>query len=320
MRRRDLLGLLTVFPALAASRVAAADQAIRIIMPFAPGGTLDVIARVLAEHLRVEIGRPVVVENRAGAAGRIGVQSVKAAAADGATLLITPIAPMVVYPHVYKTLAYDPLADFQPVTQVGTFDFALATAPNLGVGSATELVAWLKQNPGRASYGTPGAGTIPHLIGVLLGRAAGIDLQHVAYKGTAEAVPDLLAGQIALAITSTDGFNQWHKTGRVRVVATSGRERSQFLPEVSTLREAGYGFDATGWHGIFAPARTPPAVVDGLSQALARIIAQPQVTERLRNLGLTPTGIGPGAFAEVQRADTRFWAAAVQASGFKAED
>jgi tripartite-type tricarboxylate transporter receptor subunit TctC len=320
MLRRQLLGFLPLLPALAASRSVLADQPVRIVMPFAPGGTLDTIARLLAEHLRAEIGRAVVVENRAGAAGRIGVQAVKAAAADGGTLLITPIAPMAVYSHVYRSLAYDPLTDFQPVTQIGTFDFALATAPNLGVSSASELVAWLKRNPGRANYGTPGAGTIPHLIGVLLGRAAGIELQHIAYKGTTEALPDLLAGQVALAITSTDGLNQLHKTGRVRVVATSGRERSHFLPEVATLREAGYDFDATGWHGIFAPARTPPAVIDGLSQALARIIAKPEVAERFRALGLMSTGIGPAAFAEIQRADTRFWAAAVQASGFTAED
>src|SRR6476660_4046884 len=152
-------------------------EPIRIVFPFAAGGSGDALARLIAEHLRVALDQPVIVENRAGAQGRIGVQAVKAAAPDGKTLLLTPVAPMSIYSHVYKSLAYDPIADFQPISQVATFDFAIAVGPQVPAKSLRELVDWLKANPPQGSYGTPAAGTLPHFFAVQFARAAGLDLR-----------------------------------------------------------------------------------------------------------------------------------------------
>ena len=171
-------------------------EPIRIVFPFAAGGSGDALARLLAEHLRTTLNLPVIVENRTGAQGRLGVQAFKAAAPDGKTLLLTPVAPMSVYQHVYKSLAYDPIADFQPLSQIATFDFALAVGPQVPAKSLKELVDWVKANPAEGSYGIPAAGSLPHFFGVLFAKTAGLDLRHVGYRGSAAALIDLVAGQM----------------------------------------------------------------------------------------------------------------------------
>src|SRR5262245_14843882 len=179
------------------------SEPVRLIFPFAAGGSGDALARLIAEHLRIALDQPVIVENRVGAQGRIGVQAVKAAAPDGKTLLLTPVAPMSVYQHVYKTLAYDPIGDFQPVSQIATFDFGLAVGPQVPAKSLEELVDWVKANPTQGSYGTPAAGTLPHFFAVSFARAAGLDLRHVGYRGSAAALTDLVGGQIPIVVTTT---------------------------------------------------------------------------------------------------------------------
>jgi tripartite-type tricarboxylate transporter receptor subunit TctC len=294
-------------------------EPIRIIYPFAAGGSGDALARLVAEHLRTALNQPVIVDNRAGAQGRIGVQAVKAAAPDGKTLLLVPVAPMSIYQHVYKSLAYDPVGDFEPVTQLTTFDFGLAIGTQVPAKTLKELVAWVEANPDKGVYGTPAAGTLPHFFAVSFAKAAGLDLRHVGYRGSAAALMDLVGGQIPIVVTTISDLLEQHKAGRIQVLATSDKRRSTFLPDLPTFREAGYDIEGSGWYGIFAPAKTPADVVAELNGAIVAAIKTPQVRERLLALGLQPTGTTAAEFAQIQKADSDLWAPAVKASGFTPE-
>ena len=294
-------------------------EPIRIIFPFAAGGSGDALTRLLAEHLRTTLNQPVIVENRTGAQGRLGVQAVKAAAPDGKTLLLTPVAPMSVYQHVYKSLAYDPIADFQPLSQIATFEFALAVGPQVPAKSLKELVDWVKANPAEGSYGIPAAGSLPHFFGVLFAKTAGLDLRHVGYRGSAAALIDLVAGQLPIVVTTTADLLEQHKAERIRVLATSDRQRSPFLPDIPTFKEAGYDIVGSGWYGVFAPAKTPPETVEKLRGALAAGVQSPPIKERLLAVGLQPTGTTAAELGRVQKADSELWAPAVKASGFTPE-
>ncbi len=291
----------------------------RIIFPFAGGGSGDALARLLAEHMRTALNQPVIVENRAGAQGRLGVLAVKGAEPDGKTILLTPVAPMSVYQHVYKALLYDPIADFQPISQVATFDFALAVGPQVPVKTLKELVEWVKANPDKGNYGTPAAGTLPHFFAVSFAKTAGLDLRHVGYKGSAAALTDLVGGQITMVFTTTSDLLEQHKAGRIKVLATSDAARSPFLPDLPTFKEAGYSIVGSGWYGLFAPAKTPADVVARLNTAIVAAVQQPQVKERLLAFGLVPTGTSAAELGRIQKADSELWAPAVRASGFTPE-
>ncbi len=308
---------MVAFVAIAHAQVG--EQPIRIIFPYAAGASGDGISRLMAEQLRAALNRPVIVENRTGAAGRLGVQAVKSAAPDGATVLLTPIAPMSVFQLVYPNLGYDPIADFRPITQIGTFDLAVAVGPGTSATTLKELVAWLKANPTLANYGMPAAGSLPHFFGVLFGRAAGIDLKPITYRGSAAAITDLVGGQVPLVFTTTTDLLPLSRAGRLRILATSGAQRSQFLPDVPTFKEAGYDIQGSGWYGMFAPARTPDDIVARYSKIIVEAIALPEVKNRLLELGLEPTGTTADAFAAIQKADAALWAPAVKASGFTPE-
>jgi tripartite-type tricarboxylate transporter receptor subunit TctC len=316
---RALAGALAMAAALAPASAQVPEQTVKIVFPFAAGGSGDALARLIAEHLRTALKQPVIVENVTGAQGRLGVKAVKSAAPDGNTILITPVAPMSVYQHVYKALAYDPIADFAPVSQAATFDFAVAVGPQAPVASLAELVAWLKANPDKGSYGTPGAGTLPHFLAVSFGKATGVDLRHVGYRGSAAALTDLIGGQIPLLVTTTADVVEAHKAGRIKVLATSDTARSPFMPEVPTLQEAGFKLVATGWYGVFAPAGTPAPVVARLSAGVAEAMQSPLVKERLQAFGLVPTGTSAAELGRIQKADSDLWAPAVKASGFTPE-
>jgi tripartite-type tricarboxylate transporter receptor subunit TctC len=310
-----LVSLAVASPALAQL----GEQPLRIVFPFAAGGSGDALARILSEHLRTTLNQPTIVENRAGAQGRIGVQAVKTAAPDGKTLLLTPVAPMSVYQHTYKALGYDPITDFAPVSQVTTFDFALAVNADVPAKSIKELVPWLKANPDKGAYGTPAAGTLPHFFAVSFGKAAGLDLRHVGYRGSAAALTDLVGGQIPLVVTTTSDVLEQHKSGRIRVLATSDKQRSPFLPDVPTFKEAGYDIEGAGWYGVFAPAGTPAEIVERISKALTEAVRKPEARERLLAFGLQPTGTSPAELAAIQKADSEAWAPLVKASGYTAE-
>jgi tripartite-type tricarboxylate transporter receptor subunit TctC len=321
-RRRFLQLALPALAGLVPLRAAAqsSEQPIRIIFPYAAGGSGDTLARLVAERMRVALGRPVIVEDRTGGAGRIGVMAVKTAAADGNTLLMTPIATMAVFQHVYKSLGYDPFTDFTPVSQLATFDFALAVGAQVPARSLAELVAWVKADPARAAFGGPGAGALPHFLGILFAHAAGLDLRHVAYRGSTAATADLVAGQIPMVVTTLSDLVAMHKDGRIRILASSGPERSPFTPDVPTFREQGYDIEGTSWYGAFAPAGTPAATIDRLSATMAAAVRDPEVGERLRAFGLVPTGTTAAALAAIQKADSERWAVAVKLTGFTATE
>jgi len=308
--------LALVVATLVPTPVQAQGDTARIIFPFAAGGAGDALARLLAEHMRTALNQPVIVENRTGAQGRLGVAAVKGAEPDGKTVLLTPVAPMSVYQHVYSPLQYDPIADFAPISQVATFDFAIAVGPQVPAKSLKELVAWVKDNPDKGNYGTPAAGTLPHFFAVSFAKTAGLDLRHVGYRGSAAALTDLVGGQISIVVTTTSDVLEQHKAGRIKVLATSEKARSPFLPDVPTFKETGYDIVGSGWYGVFAPAKTPPEVVARLNAAMVAAVQQPQVKERLLAFGLVPTGTSAAELGRIQKADSDFWAPAVKASGF----
>ncbi len=296
-----------------------AEQPIKIVFPFAAGGSGDALARLMAEYLRAGLNRNVIVEDVTGGAGRIGTRQVATAAPDGNTLLLTPIAPVVIHQHVYKDLEYDPITDFAPVSQVATFEFGIAVGTKVPAQSLKELVEWAKANPKEASYGSPGAGALPHFFGVLFSRAAGVDFVHIGYRGSAPAIADLVGGQIPIVVTTTSDLLGMYSAGRIRVLATSDVKRSPLMPDVPTFREAGYDIEGTSWYGVFAPAKTPPALVERYSKVLADALKLPEVKERLLKLGLYATGTTPAELAKIQREDSARWEPAVKASGFTAQ-
>ena len=317
-RRVVIAALLGTFlPGAAAPACAqSGEQPLRIIFPFAAGGGGDALARLLAEHMRVGLNRPVIVENKTGAAGRIGVQAVKSAPPDGHTILLTPIAPVAIYQHVYDPLGYDPVTDLQPLAQVATFEFALAVGPQVPAKTLSELVTWLRANPGAANYGTPAAGTLPHFFAVSFARASGLDLSHVGYRGSANALTDLVAGQISMVFTTTSDLLEMHKARRIQILETSDLQRSPLLPDIPTFKEEGYAIQGTSWYAMYAPAKTPSEIVTRLNQVIVEALRRPEVQERLLALGLYATGTSPDELAKIQRTDSERWAPAIKASGF----
>jgi tripartite-type tricarboxylate transporter receptor subunit TctC len=309
------LGILSSGPAAAQVN----EATIRIVSPYPSGGVGDMAARMIAESMRVQLNRTVIVENKPGAAGRLGVQSVKDAPADGSVLLFTPIAPMALFPHVYDKLAYDPARDFTPVSQIGTFDLGVAVGTNVPAKDLEELVDWLKRNPDQAAYGTPAAGSLPHFFAVLFGRHAGLELRHVAYKGNTQAVTDLIGGHLPMFFTSTQDLVEAHKAGRVRVLATSGRVRSSALPEVPTFAESGYAIRGEGWYGLYVPAKTPGDMVAQLNRAVVNAVHTDEFRRRLEPIGVQPTGTSVEEFARIQKSDSDLWGPVVKVSGFRPE-
>jgi tripartite-type tricarboxylate transporter receptor subunit TctC len=319
--RRHLLRT-TLLAALALTAVAfpaRAQSNIRIIFPFAAGGSGDAVIRILADKVQGPLRQNVLVENRTGGAGRIGVRAVKSAAPDGSTFLFTPFAAVTIYPLVYTTIDYDPFTELAPVTQVSTFDFGIAVRADHPARTPADLIAWLKANPAKAQYGSPGSGALPHFFGLLVGKAAGVDMVHVPYAGTPPSLSDLMGGQIPMATSTASEFVELHRAGKIRVIATSGKQRLPQLSEVPTFREAGIDIEGIGWYGVFAPAKTPPDVIARMSKALVAAIAMPDVQARLETYGLKPTGTTPDQLGAIQKADAKLWEPIVKASGFRAD-
>jgi tripartite-type tricarboxylate transporter receptor subunit TctC len=307
------IGLIAAAPASAQLT----EQPVRIVSPYAAGGVGDAIARLIAVPMHAALKRPVIVENKTGAAGRIGVRHVKDAAADGSVLLFTPIAPMSVFPHVYSDLGYDPAADFQPIAQIATFDIGVAVGRNVPAGSLAELVDWLRTHPEQAVYGSPAAGSLPHFFGTLFAQTAGLDFRHVPYKGNGAAIADLAGGHLPVFFTSTQDLVAMHREKLIRVLATSGAERSAALPEVPTFKEAGYAIRGDGWYGIYAPAKTQPEMIARLNKIVVDAVQSQEIRSRMTDLGLRPTGTSSDELAKIQRSDLQLWGPIVKASGFK---
>jgi len=275
------------------------------------------MARVVADKMKDTMGQTVLVENRPGAAGRVAADAVKAAPADGGTIMVMPIGPMAVVPHTTSKLSFDPLKDFAPIGIGSTFDFAVAVGPQSGTKTWGEFVAWAKANPGKASYATSGSGSLPHFFGVQIGKETGVDMVHVAYKGSAAFANDLIGGQIPVAIDTVADLSEMHKAGRVRILATSGPQRSTVVPDVPTLTELGFkNLETGGWFGFFAHVNTPPATVQALNRHLNLALRSPDVSAKLRGVGMEPATSTPDEFKRRLAADYVRWGSVVKATGF----
>ena len=304
-------------PALAQDKL---DKPVKILVGFAAGGTADLIARVVADKMKETLGQPVIVENRPGAIGRITAEAVKNAAPDGTTIMVMPIGPMVVVPHVYKDITYDPIKDFTPIAIGATFQFALAAGPASGAKTWADFVAWAKANPTKAAYATSGAGSLPHFFGVLLGRGIGVEMVHVPYKGSAAYINDLVGGQVPAAVDAIADLTELHRAGKVTILASSGSKRSTALPEVPTFAELGVkNVEAIGWFGFFAPPKTPKGIVEALNRAINKALTSPDVVAKLSGIGMDPTTGTPDDFAKMVASDYAKWGPIVTASGFKPE-
>jgi tripartite-type tricarboxylate transporter receptor subunit TctC len=294
----------------------------KIITGFAAGGTSDTICRRVAQKLQGDFAKSAVVENKTGAGGQIAVQTVKASAPDGATILQTPTSILTIYPHIYKKLAYEPLVDLTPVTLGCIFDFGLAVGPSVpaNIKTVPEFLAWAKANPLGANFGSPAAGSTPHFIGALLGKNGGVDLKHAAYRGTQPAMLDLLGGNISAVSGPIGDLTQHLPTGKVRILGVSGAKRSRFAPDVPTYEEQGIK-DATHseWFAFFLPAKASPELVARLNTSMKNALAQKDVIDGLNGFGLEAMSSTPAELTELIRKDTAKWAPIVKQVGFTAE-
>ena len=315
--RRILLAVLGLAIGAYAS---AQDGPVRILVG-SPGGATDVIARLIVDRMKTSLGTTIVVENRPGASGMLAAEALKNAAPDGKTLMISPITVTVFAPLTQTKLRYDPIKDFAPVSLVATFQLALAVGPGSPAKTLHEYIAWVRANPAKATYGTPTAGGPPHFFGVMLARATGVDLAFVPYKGGAPLVNDLIGGQVPAGITALSELLKHHESGKVRILASSGSQRSPAAPQVPTFKELGFAaMEGMGWYAFHTTARTPRPIIDRLSTAIASAIKAPEVNERLLAIGLEPVGSTPDELASRVAEDTARWAPIVKASGFRAEE
>lgn len=303
---RILAGAFAALALLTTAPVGAQDfpsKTIEIVVPYPPGGSTDVVARKLQQKLSELWGKPVMVDNRPGGNGNIGTAHVARSPADGHRLLMSTSALLTVNPHVHNNPGFDAFKDFAPVSLVSNGALAVGVSPSLGINTLADLVAYVKRNPKKVFYATPSSGTPQHLVGELLNQAAGLDMTPVHYKGIAPALNDVLAGNVPLVFSTYAALKAQADAGRIKVLAVAEPKRMEIAPSVPTMSETFPGFEMTTWFGIFAPAGTPPAVVTKLSQAIATIIAQPDVNQLLNSLALPPMGSGPQEMGRVLRLD-----------------
>lgn len=306
--------VLTTVPAAGAAR---ADdypsRPIRLVVPYAAGGGADSVARIIAKRVSETIGQAIVIENRGGAGSIIGTELVNKAGPDGYTLLMGQSGPISINPAVYKNLPYDPLKDFAPVTMTTAYPYLMVVSPALGVKTLQEFVALARLKPGELNYGTTGVGAANHLVTELFDSRAGIRMTHIPYRGTALAVTDLLAGHVQVVFADPISALQHISAGTLRALAVTSRERSPVAPDVPTISESGYpGFDAIAWHGILAPANTPPAVIKKLNAEILAALKDPETKALLEKQAMQTVGNSPEAFASFIRRDIAIWKAVAE--------
>ena len=286
------------------------SRPIRLVVPYAPGGGADTVARIVAKRVGDTIGQPIVIENRGGAGSIIGTDMVAKAEPDGYTLLLGQSGPISINPAVYKDLRYDPVRDFAPVTMTTAYPYILVVNAKLPVKSLQDFVALAKSKPGSLNYGTTGIGAANHLVTELFGGKAGLKMTHVPYRGTALAVADLIAGQVDVVFGDPISVLSHTQAGTLRALAVTSKERSAVAPEVPTVAESGYpGFDAIAWHGILAPASTPPIIVKKLNAEIVRALQNPETKTLLTNQAMQTVGNTPEEFAAFIKQDIAIWKA-----------
>jgi tripartite-type tricarboxylate transporter receptor subunit TctC len=317
---RAVVALVLAALAFGAAAQSYPNKPVRIINPFAPGGATDQLARLVAQKLTELWGQSVVVENRPGASGAIGLEAVAKAPPDGYTLAIATQTTHAANPALFAKLPYDPVRDFAPLTLAGSTPLALMVQPSLGVTDVSGLIAYLRANPGKLTYASGGNGTSQHLTMELLKSMTGTFVVHIPYKGAGPALADFLGGQTNIMFDNLPTAMPHVKSGKVRAIAVSTAKRSALAPELPTMAESGLaGFDLATWFAFFAPAATPKEITTKIAADMQRVLAQPDVKERLLAVGVDVVGSTPEELARFQRAEMEKWARIVRDSGAKVD-
>jgi tripartite-type tricarboxylate transporter receptor subunit TctC len=292
----------------------------RMVVPWTAGGTADLMARISSQKFSESFGQQFVVDNRPGAGGLIGTEQVAKAAPDGLTLLLATTAPNSVAPSLYAKLPFDPVKEFASVSLMATTCYVLSVHPSMPVSNARQLVALAKARPGQLTFSSPGSGTPNHLSGEMLKMLTGIDMQHVPFKGSAQAIADVIGGQIALSFENIVVASPFVKSGRIKALAVTSANRASAVPSVPTMAESGVpGFEAIGWFGVVVPAATPKDVVAKLNGEMVRLLSAPDIKERISSLGAEVVSTTPEGMDQFNRAQIELWAKVVKASGARVE-
>jgi tripartite-type tricarboxylate transporter receptor subunit TctC len=319
MKRREFTALAAAASLLPAA-YAQSEKTIRVLVGFPPGGSIDIVSRVLAEKMKDDLKANLIIENKAGAGGRVAADLLKSAPADGSVVMITPVVVPVLAPLVFSKLNYNPATDFSPVGHVCSFNFALSVPASLPVKNIAEFVAWLKANPQKANFGSPAPGSLPHFFGEMLSREAKADMVHVPFAGGAAMMNAIMGGQVSAGIDVLLEALEAHKAGKVRILATSGDKRSAVLPDVPTFKESGYpNIVASGWFAMYAPAKTPAPAIEAMNRALNKALTNPEVLDRFGKLALEAGGGSAADLTRLEQASTARWAPVVKATGFRAD-
>ncbi len=309
--RRVAMGAIALAAAtlsLGAAAQAYPTKPITIVVPFSAGGTTDILARLVGQYLTTELGQPVVVDNKAGAGGNIGGALAAKAPADGYTLFMGTVGTHAINAALYKKMPFDHVKDFAPLSRVANVPNLLVAHPSQPFKTVPEMIAYAKANPGKINFGSPGNGASPHLSGELFKSMAKVELTHIPYKGSAPAVSDLLGNQIAIMFDNMPSVIPHVRSGKLRAIAISTAKRSPELPDVPTIAEAGVpGYEAVSWFGLFAPAATPKPVLDKLSTALSKVLANPEVQKKISAQGGETVNETPAQFAAFIRSETTKW-------------
>jgi tripartite-type tricarboxylate transporter receptor subunit TctC len=315
------VALMLLVASLAGAAAAAADRypsrPIRIIVPFAAGSATDATARILGHELSDRLGQNVVVENRAGAFGQIAAQAVARSAPDGYTMFVTSNTTHSANPHLYRTLAYDPVKDFEPVVKIGLLPFLLVVTPSLPVNSTAELIAYAKSHPDALSYGTPNSTSL--VVTETIKHVAQVSIERVQYKASPEAILDLTAGRLQVMVADLTIAMPQVKAGKLRVLGVTTAKRTALLPSAPPIADALPGIDLAGWFGIFVPARTPKEIIERLSRELLDILSRPDIKSRLAGVGVEADPLGPEDFGRFVREQIERWGRLIRAAGIQPE-
>ena len=288
-----------------------------IVVPYAPGGSSDRAARIIADKLGSRLGQTVIVENKTGAGGRVAMQQTKGVAASQSVLVLANPATMVVAPLVFKNNGYDPERDFQPVSQVSDYEFGVAVSTSVPVKALSHLLAWLRANPQQANIGVPATGSLPHFFALMMGEKAHIDAQVVGYRGSGPLITDLIGGQVPVAVDTLDTLLPQHEAGKLRILATSGPRRSPFSADIPTFKEAGLDLVGTGWNALFAPASMPKDRVARLGAAVEQGMREEATRRLFHDARMVAVASTPAQTAAMLKAYRAQWAPVVQKSGYQ---
>ncbi|WP_028605177.1 Bug family tripartite tricarboxylate transporter substrate binding protein [Ottowia thiooxydans] len=311
------LASVLVSPLTVPNAFAQAEGPLRFVVPYAPGGSSDRAARIVADKLGAKLGQTVIVENKTGAGGRLAAQQLKGLAANQNVLMLANPALVVVAPLVFKDAGYDPEKDFQPVSQISDYEFGLAVSTAVPVKELSHLLAWLRANPDKANFGVPATGSLPHFFALMTSEKAKVNGQVVGYRGSAPLISDLIGGQLPVAFDTLDTLLPQSEGGKLRILATSGAKRSPFSKTVPTYKEAGLDLVATGWNALFAPASMPREKVERLGNAIRDVMLDPDTQQKFVDAKMTPVSSTSAQTTAMLKAYRAQWAPVVQKSGYQ---